>query len=293
MTYSLFMDPVPFWGAVNASRDALVHRDSLSMVAMSAARAMNVILRTTEELFTVAAPRIAGGAARVIVNGNFYDLTSSGMMDAMVGHDPVAANETTPLGQIIERGSLAGGASAAQMFYWAQVTLSGPPAPGQTQASMRAYESGFGDPPQAPTVREALGGLGPMIIRGLRYGDGNRYRPGAPATPATGQPPAASLPYLIQRNNNTFVSAAQRPRATGKTILGYAPDRDTILVVVQQDGSSGQTLETIRDRLFELSFTDAVFLDGSDSSCLWFDGSWRIMPGEDKDETNTIGVAFG
>lgn len=288
------MAPQAFWGAVRNHRDELVHRDHLSMVAMRASAPMDVILRTTERLFTVAAPTLVGRSAKVIINANFYDVSNSGLSDAFFGHDPVPASATTPLGQLVEGGRVVAGSSKPQMFYWAQVRTMGLPAPGQSAADLRAYESGFGNPPIHPGVREAIGGLGPMIIAGLKYGDGNRYRAGAPSgAPTTGAPPANAASYLIQRNNNTFKAAASLPQSTGKTVLGYAPSEGCLLVIVQQHGSRGQRLETIRDRLFELGFTDSVFLDGSDSSCLWFDGSWRIMPGENKDETNTIGIAFG
>ena len=49
----------------------------------------------------------------------------------------------------------------------------------------------------------------------------------------------------------------------------------------------------IRDRLAALDFDEGVFLDGSDSSCMWHGGSWQIMPAHAKNITNTIGVAFG
>jgi hypothetical protein len=39
-------------------------------------------------------------------------------------------------------------------------------------------------------------------------------------------------------------------------------------------------LAFIRDRLFDLGFDQAVFLDGSDSSCLWHGGRWHVSPGE-------------
>jgi len=295
MSYSIEQGPTTFW--LNAERNfrGLVQRDGLHMVLLSMDAPMRVLLRNTERLFTDAAPRLAGSPT-VIINGNFYDVTRLGLLDAFSGGDPVDPDATTPLGRLVNQGTVIGGSTQTQMFYLAQVTtpLIGPPAPGQVCYCAYSYETGFGAAPVRSGVQAAIGGLGPMIIGGLKYGDGNLYRVGAPSpAPESGKPPEAARPFLIQRNNKTYTSAAAHPPGTGKTIVAVCSYRARLLIVVQADGSSGQRLDHVRDRLFDLGFDHAVFFDGSDSSCLWHGGSWRIMPGSDKNETNTVGLAFG
>lgn len=299
MTYSLNNGPSTFWTNADQSLNGLVVSDGLHMVMLRTSASMRVLLRSTEDLFTNAAPRLAGSPI-VIVNGNFYDVTLAGRRDAFLFNDGAEPAETTPLGRLINRGVVIGGMPQSQMFHFGKVNLpfvgpqqqSAPPIPPSP-----TYFSGFGLAPTSilgQSVVASIGGAGPLIINGLQYGNGNHYRAGAPgATPVTGAPPAASQPFLTQRNNNTFISANGLPVGTGKTVLAANNARGRLLVCVQENGTSGQRLSYIRDRLVALGFDQAVFLDGSDSSCLWHGGSWRISPGEYKDETNTIGIAFG
>lgn len=306
MTYSLRMSTANFWINANAFVGRLRVSDSLHMILLQSSARMSVIRRNTTEYFTHAAPRLAG-SARVIINGNFYALTRSGQWSAVTGSDPVDPAETTSLGRLVDNEVAIGGVVSRQMFNFAQVRRSQTPgpllrpeplpcvAPLTTCPDSYAYEyqANFGPAPTGAWVQSAIGGLGPLVIQGLKYGNGNRYRAGAPGSPpATGAPPANAQPFLTQRNNNTFISAAGRSVSTGKTILASSSEKEKILIIVQEDGSSGQRLDHIRDRLFDLSFDNAVFLDGSDSSCLWFGGSWRIRPGNSKNETINSGVAF-
>lgn len=265
------------------------------MVMLSAADPMRVLLRTRERLFTDDAVAQAGGA-KVIVNGNMYDVTRAGIADALIGSDPVAASETTPLGQVVHHGTVLGGTAQANLFHFAQnsVALVGPPAPGEARYTALMYQAGFGPAPSHANVKSAIGGAGPLIVDGLKFGDGNRYRAGATGSrPATGRPPVAARPFLTQRNNNTYIAFANRGAPVGKTIVASSYNRGRLLVLVQEDGTSGHLLDHIRDRLFDLEFDNAVFLDGSDSSCLWHGGSWQVAPGSNKNETNTVGIAFG
>ena len=99
--------------------------------------------------------------------------------------------------------------------------------------------------------------------------------------------------FLTQRSNNTYRSLATAGDSKGKAMLAVHSAQDRLLVMVQQDGTSGIALNRVRDRLVALGFDHAVFLDGSDSACLWHQGSWVVMPGSNKNETNTIGLSFG
>ena len=64
-----------FWTLVNRSLGTVQHDRNLSLryVVLDFRAEMSVILRTREELFTTTVNR-EGARARVVVNGNYYDV---------------------------------------------------------------------------------------------------------------------------------------------------------------------------------------------------------------------------
>ncbi len=64
------------------------------------------------------------------------------------------------------------------------------------------------------------------------------------------------------------------------------------MVIVQPHAVHGISLEDVRDKLLGIGVDNAVFLDGSDSSLLVVDGNFVTHAGDNKDETNTIGIGF-
>lgn len=256
----------------------------LVYAALSLDCEMKIVHRTAEELFEQTA-RSAQARLKLLalVNGNNYDVTPAGKADALVGHDPVPAKESIPLGLVVDNGSVVTGVSKPQRFYVAfRAAVSQP---------RGSYEFGMGDPPTQ--VVSALGGLGPLIINGVKYGVGNKYSVGAPPNaPATGEPDAASAPFLVQRNNNTYASLAALGPITGKAVIAVSTSGRKLLVVVQPDGVSGITLDELRDKLAAVGVDNAVFLDGSDSTMLMIGPSLLVQDGPNKDELNTVGVGF-
>jgi len=275
-----------FWKDISGKSGTLQKDGALRYVVLSHSANMKIIRRTREELFSATVNREGAGMA-VVVNGNYYDVSTAGKMDALAGSDPVPATATTVEGRLISNGGLLAGRSAPQMFYFAQQAM---PFVGNIQST---YTTGFGDP-QPTGGLTAIGGVGPLIIGGLHYGIGNRYKSGAPAgAPAAGAPSAAAQPFLTQRNNNTFKASENLNPATGKTILASCTAKQMLLVGVQEHGATpGIRHSQIRDRLAALGFDHAVFLDGSDSSMMMVKGTWVVRPGSNKDETNVVGVGF-
>jgi len=276
-----------FWRDISRHLGTAQRDGALHYVVLDHTTEMRIIRRTREELFSSTVMREGAGLS-VVVNGNYYDVSTAGISDALWGHDPVAAAETTILGRLINRGSILGGRSSPNMFYFGQRSM---PWTGRYTST---FETDFGDPLPGSGMHAAIGGLGPLVVGGLRYGSGNRYRAGAPpSAPVTGRPGPAARPYLVQRNNNTFVSAESRATPTGKTILASCTAEHKILVAVQEDGiSPGVTYTALRDTLARLGFDHAVFLDGSDSSTMMVSGGWVVRAAENKDETNVVGVGF-
>lgn len=269
-----------FWARVGARLGAPLTDGSLHYVALDSRVRMRIIVRRAEELFSTTAARL-GGAHKAIVNGNYYDVTFAGKVDAFSGNDPVPAAETLVEGQLVSGGTVVAGSSEPSMFYFAQIAVPG----GLT------YGSGFGNPPA--TAVSAIGGAGPLIIQGQKYGSGNRYSGSVPAgAPPSGPPGARFGSHLTQRSNATYLSVSSRPPSTGKTVLAYSSAAGRILVIAQPHGTAGITHDALRDKLALAGVDHAVFLDGSDSTMLMVGSNLLVRSGQNKDELNVVGVGF-
>jgi hypothetical protein len=276
-----------FWRDIKKVLGIAQNDSGVDYVVMDHGAEMNVIVRTAEELFSSTVSTHLSGM-HVVVNGNYFGLTTMGKVDVAWGHDPVPAADTLIEGRVVSGGGVIAGDSRPLLFWFGQVAT---PKFGKFA---RTYQAGAGDPPLAPTTVSAIGGVGPLIIDGLQHGAGNEYRKGAPAAaPLTGAPSAAAAPFLSQRNNATFVSAETRPVQTGKTILASHSANRMLLVAVQPNAvSPGMSYTAIRDTLVTLGFDQAVFLDGSDSAFMTVGGRWLSSPGANKDEGMVVGIGF-
>ena len=279
-----------FWTEVEPLLGKLQTDGPLKFVVLDQSSDMHFILRTAEETMTSFVSHHWSGF-KLIVNGNMFGASSGDKIWAMFGFSD-APDHTQTLGRLIDRGKIVGGGSQSQRFYFAR-TLK-PLSKGAIGPLLPVYTSGFGDPPVNPNTMAAVGGAGPMIIDGLKYGDQNVADKSAPLPlPLTGEPPAADKPFMRQRSNTTFTSAESRPAETGKTILGFCSKQGRIIVIVQpHGGSSGTSYASIRDRLAALGVDHSVFLDGSDSVFMWHDGKFAVSPARYKDNLNTVAVGF-
>jgi hypothetical protein len=257
--------------------------------AMDAPAKMIVIHRTREEFFEVTVRRESKKYNfKAVINGNNYDVTVGGITDAALGHDPVEALHTTPKGHVVSGGKIVDGTSEPKRFY--VVERAGP-----QKKKSDYFEFGFGDPPIGPGYGSAgLGGLGPVIINRLKFGDGNLYRQGVPpGAPLQGDPGPKYRPFLVQRNNNHYRGLAKKGKRTGKVVMAICRSADKMLLLVQPDGVPiGISLDDLRDKLAQVGVDDAIFLDGSDSAMLMINNKFHIRQGENKDELTTIGLGF-
>ncbi|MEG3088854.1 hypothetical protein [Sphingomonas sp. PB4P5] len=269
-------------------QSGVLQRDgSLIFVVFTEPVSMRAIVRTRDELFTRTVAQRAH-SFDIVVNGNYFGVTRGGMLDAFVGHDSVAASETIVQGQVVQAGQPTIGDSRPQRFFLAEIVEQGT---GSRPGRLR-YVTGFGNPPSGARTVTALGNLGPLLSGGLPYGQGNRYRPGTRG-PATGDPGPRARGNLVQRNDATFASVEKLGATTGKTVVAYHHREEALLVGVQPHGRSpGQSYSRLRDALGIAGFSDAVFLDGSDSAMLWHRGRCIVEPGEDKNELMTVGLGF-
>lgn len=154
------------------------------------------------------------------------------------------------------------------------------------------YVTGAGNPPEGGGVVTAIGNVGPLIMQGLPYGDENIRQPPVHCPPI-GNMNESQRSALLQRSSKMFTSLAKRPLGTGKTIIAYHASEQALLVGVQKDGEAhGYALAAIRDALIVSGFSDAVFLDGSDSSLLYWQGAQIISPAYRKNRMNTLALGF-
>lgn len=248
---------------------------------------MGLVRRTAEEFFADTVRREIGSRSyKIVINGNQWDATNSGITDALFGNDPVPAGETTPLGHLVSGGVRVGGNPEPNRFF---ISFNGP---AQVPNSfISSYSIGQGNPPLQVA---GMGGLGPIIIDRLPFGQGNLYRAGVPAgAPAMGEPGPEFRPFLTQRNNNTYIAMAARGAAVGKVALAFNRANDVMIALVQPDqAATGITMDRLRNKLVSVGTDDAVFLDGSDSALLVIDGTFHISQNEEKDELTTAGLGF-
>jgi hypothetical protein len=290
-----------FWGQVVATNARETKAGQLAVYVDGDLRyvalptpPMRIIRRTAEELFSTTVTReVAANNLRVAINGNMFDVSGTGKVDIAWGHDPVPAGKTSPIGHVLDAGARVAGSSQPDRFHIAFNLAWAAPLPPVSSAP--SYRFGQGDPPTGTSgAQVALGGLGPIIIGGIRFGAGNLYGPGVPAgAPVSGPVPAAHQPFLVQRNNNHYVSFQGRGASVGKVAVAINRPQDLLLVLVQrQGGTSGMTLDTLRDKLIAAGCSDAVFGDGSDSVMLVAGGRTLIAQGANKEEATTIGLGF-
>ncbi|MFL5343756.1 MAG: phosphodiester glycosidase family protein [Hyalangium sp.] len=261
----------------------------LQYAALKLPAAMLIVRRTAEELFSATVAREqASSKLFAVINGNMWNVTTAGKLNAFSGHDPVPAGETTPMGQVIVSGQMVDGTPEPNRFFALFGSFFN--SPPRTTESM--YEFDKGNP--SSLAMSAVGGLGPLILKRLKFGHQNLYDPKVPpGAPVQGEPGPAHLPFLVQRNNMTYIAMAARGLRTGKVAMAIHRASSILLLLVQPDGApTGISLDMLRDKLFDVGVDDAVFLDGSDSAMLVVNGVFHVSQGEDKDELTTIGLGF-
>jgi hypothetical protein len=280
-------DPL-FWVGAEKVVGTLLNDRSLRYMLLDNTYEMLPLIRKKDTRFTdFLASDPDAKKCKIIVNGNFYGLDKTGMMWVGLGR-PDNPSDTLVQGQIVLGGQVIAGDSRPQSFWFGQVKAPTPEG--------FIYGAFKGDPPATTSTLAAIGGIGPLIVGHLPYGIGNKYKAGAPASvdePAAGEPPRAAMPYMIQRNNETFKAANARPPETGKTILAYCVQKNMLLVAVQPDGvGPGQSHEQLAFDLAQRGFESAVFLDGSDSATLVVDGKLVVTPGSQKNNSIDVGIGF-
>ncbi|HMA93878.1 MAG TPA: hypothetical protein VKP30_14405, partial [Polyangiaceae bacterium] len=246
---------------------------------------LRVVRRVGNTSFTNAVTALPAGF-RVVTNGNYFAGTRGLYARAAIG--VIDSKDVGSVGDVYQGGVLAeadapDAENPANFFYFGSI---GP-------APLR-YECGPGNAPG--TIRDGMGGLGPLILRNpttgkpLRYGIGNRYATNPKKTTIPSS--AAEWRDCIQRNNDTYRSIqGETSSGAGVCVVAVNDTENILLLLIKPHGDVGD-LDTIRDKLFEAGFDGACFTDGSNSACMAVDRVFEFAPAGYKDNLIEYGFSL-
>ncbi len=132
------------------------------------------------------------------------------------------------------------------------------------------WSAGLGDPPSNSKI--GFGGGIPLIVNGLAFGEKKKFD---------------SKGNMIQNSSAGF--PFQNKKSIGKTILAF-DDNGNFMIVSQQNGVDGMTLDGIRDELISKGYTNAISFDGSTSATLVKDKKIIVKPSKRKNNSIPVGA---
>ncbi|HET9056450.1 MAG TPA: RHS repeat-associated core domain-containing protein, partial [Chitinophagaceae bacterium] len=248
-----------------------------------------IFLRQDDVTFTSTAIKLATkDVATYSINMQQYESTNlRARANYGTGAGPYSNSDYRAIGYAVADGKVVSGRSSPQTFYFAQ------------DAKTKKWSAGQGDAPTNSAV--AFGGGIPIIINGLSYGEKNVYSSGAPADlPITGDPGAGNSKYLLQRSNSGYTQ--QNNKSLGKSIVAFNSKTSDFLIITQEDGIQGMSLDEIRDYVKGLGFDNALSFDGSTSATLvsnystirqgGYTPQTIVAPTSRKDNSIPVGATF-
>jgi RHS repeat-associated protein len=239
---------------------------------------VSFIVRESQQSFTQAAAQHNSNAVDYSANLQQYETTSTAASAsyALGPSEPQPVEDYRAQGYVVECGKVIAGRSSPKTFYFAQ------------NANTCKWVCAQGDVPSGSYT--GFGGGIPVYVGGLKYGDKNLYTSDAPANlPQTG-PPGVDNKYLLQRSNAGY--ASQNDATVGKTVIGYNSKTNTWVLVVQEEGIKGMTLDQIRDKLIADGFDNILSFDGSTSATMVKDKQTIVTPSTRKNNTIPTGITF-
>ncbi len=239
-----------------------------------------IFLRQNNESFTNTALKVQPAASVMYsINMQQYESTSlSAQFAYRAAADPGANSNFKAQGYAISDGKVVSGKSSPMTFYFAQSAGANP-----------TWSSGKGDAPKNSAV--AFGGGIPIIVNGLAYGETNEYVAGAPTgLPITGDPGNTNQKYLKQRSNQGY--ALQNDKSIGKSIVAFNSKTNDFLIISQQNGVEGMTMDEIRNDLISKGYDNALSYDGSTSATMVTNNNVIVSPAKNKNSTIPVGATF-
>jgi hypothetical protein len=251
------------------------------IVAAAGGIQMMMLVRSKKEYFKDFIEREAKAKGlKCVINGSFAKLSFLSSVAVRTGSTALDASESQIVGKVIQDGKLIGGATERGRYYFSHNTC-----------EVDRFSVGLDDPPSSSCA--AIGGLAPIVSDGLPYGTANLYRAGAPSgAPSVGDVGPKYRPFLTQKSNAMYRDILNRGSFVGKTAIGFSRQKNALLILSQQDGTSGLNADEIRYVFVKNNVENAVFLDCSDSATLYYDGKFVVEPGDDKNEFLTVAIGF-
>lgn len=218
----------------------------------------SVITRNTGGTFTAAA-RAANTKTPGEYTMNmqqFETLNLRGKANYFAGSN-VNMNDLQTQGLTVVNGQNQSGGRSSNSYYVSQDNLGN-------------WSAGLGDPPSDSQI--GFGGGIPLIVDGMPYGAEKKFD---------------SNGNMIQNSSAGYPH--QNNASVGKSILAFDNDGN-FMMVSQQNGVDGMTLDGIRDHLIGKGYTNAISFDGSTSSTLIKDNTVINSPDSRKDNSIPVGI---
>ena len=157
-----------------------------------------------------------------------------------------------------------------------------------SQTSNYKWVVQYGDPPS--NAYTGIGGLCPLVVDNLKYGENNQYSLQLVNSVPRGEPLARHRQFLTQRSSARF-AALNIAKNKGKAGFGILLD-GSIVVIVEQDDTAKLTYYEFRELFVERNCIHAMGCDGSDSVFLYYDNTWEVSASFIKNNTQTSGLGF-
>lgn len=179
------------------------------------------IIRETEELFSETVTRSQKLANFTLcINGSWYGVPKTYWAEAGIGN-PVHPKNITNEGIALRANGTPLGRTSPDLFYFAQ-------------KSDGSYEIGLGDPSSKKGHNTGLGGLCPLVYKGLKYGVTNLYQSKTPLTNTvlTGEPKPEHRPYLVRRSSAKYKGLFEDDyQKAGRVGIGFTPNNDLVVIL--------------------------------------------------------------
>lgn len=144
-----------------------------------------------------------------------------------------------------------------------------------------------------PTIEHytGIGGLCPLIINKLPYGEINAYSRSNLKDPVlSGEPKSEHKPYLIQRSSKKFHDL-NLAKNSGKVGFGIKSNGN-VVIFLEENSTAKMSYYEFRNLFVAEGCIHAFACDGSDSVFLFLNKRWKVTAAFHKDNTQTSGIGF-
>lgn len=144
-----------------------------------------------------------------------------------------------------------------------------------------------------PTTQHhtGIGGLCPLIINKLLYGEKNVYtKSDLQDVVSYGEPKPEHKRYLLQRSSKKFHDLNLASRS-GKVGFGIKSNGN-VVIFLEEDKTAKMSYYKFRNLFEGEGCIHAFACDGSDSVFLYLNKKWKVKAAFHKDNTQTSGIGF-